>query len=371
MLRLCERFGELLGPTQEDVTAAEPFAPEIPQRYDAALNFVRTGGRFARREDPPMLAARTNYFRGTYSYGRPDDAGHRAVPLPRGLRRRRAPAPRAAARRARDRLRQPAAAGPGAGGAHRRARVPRRQPQALPAVADRGDAALRPLRRAGACRSRPASPTSATAPAASSPSTPTGPTASRARSRCAQHRRADGHRHGLPRRRPRRARRSRSRAPARRHAAPQRRRRHLAASSTASELVASYDWDELRFSVSWKAYCYADEAERAPRREPRGRPLARADPRDALRRPARPRPPRRRAPARRRPRAAADRGVRPLPGGASRRLTQRAAPASIRSSASMRSRSGPWKRASRSSASAPAYSASERPRVRSASRSAR
>ena len=26
--------------------------------------------------------------------------------------------------------------------------------------------------------------------------------------------------------------------------------------------VATYDWDELRFSVSWKAYCFADEAER-------------------------------------------------------------------------------------------------------------
>ena len=23
-----------------------------------------------------------------------------------------------------------------------------------------------------------------------------------------------------------------------------------------------YDWDELRFSVSWKAYCFRDEAER-------------------------------------------------------------------------------------------------------------
>jgi hypothetical protein len=26
--------------------------------------------------------------------------------------------------------------------------------------------------------------------------------------------------------------------------------------------VASYPWDELRFSVSWKAYCFRDEAER-------------------------------------------------------------------------------------------------------------
>ena len=27
-------------------------------------------------------------------------------------------------------------------------------------------------------------------------------------------------------------------------------------------VVATYPWDELRFSISWKAYCFADEAER-------------------------------------------------------------------------------------------------------------
>jgi hypothetical protein len=46
------------------------FAPELAQRYDAAANFVRTGGRFGRvDESAAMLAARTNYFRETYSYG--------------------------------------------------------------------------------------------------------------------------------------------------------------------------------------------------------------------------------------------------------------------------------------------------------------
>ena len=46
------------------------FAPELAQRYDAAVNFVRTGGRFGRKdEDRSMLAARTNYFRETYAYG--------------------------------------------------------------------------------------------------------------------------------------------------------------------------------------------------------------------------------------------------------------------------------------------------------------
>jgi len=46
------------------------FAPELAQRYDAATNFVRTGGRFGRRGEPAaLLAARTNYFRETYAYG--------------------------------------------------------------------------------------------------------------------------------------------------------------------------------------------------------------------------------------------------------------------------------------------------------------
>ena len=47
------------------------FAPELAQRYDAAVNFVRTGGRFGRTdEEPSMRAARTNYFRETYAYGK-------------------------------------------------------------------------------------------------------------------------------------------------------------------------------------------------------------------------------------------------------------------------------------------------------------
>ena len=45
------------------------FAPELAQRYDAAMNYVRTGGRFGDRDDARVLAARTNYFRETYAYG--------------------------------------------------------------------------------------------------------------------------------------------------------------------------------------------------------------------------------------------------------------------------------------------------------------
>jgi hypothetical protein len=46
------------------------FAPGLAQRYDAAVNFVRSGGRFGRAaEGTKKLAARTNYFRETYAYG--------------------------------------------------------------------------------------------------------------------------------------------------------------------------------------------------------------------------------------------------------------------------------------------------------------
>jgi hypothetical protein len=34
-------------------------------------------------------------------------------------------------------------------------------------------------------------------------------------------------------------------------------------------VVARYGWDEVRFSISWKAYCFADEAERHAWREHR------------------------------------------------------------------------------------------------------
>jgi hypothetical protein len=84
MLRLCERFGRY--PTYaEDVTAAVPFAPDLPQRWDAAANFVRTGGRFGRREDPGVLASRTNYFRATYAYDRPDTPGIEGFMFHEGL----------------------------------------------------------------------------------------------------------------------------------------------------------------------------------------------------------------------------------------------------------------------------------------------
>lgn len=67
MVALCERLGSYKMYSEEPVHSG--FGHDLPARYDAALNFVRTGGRFARHESPQMLAARTNYFRESYAYG--------------------------------------------------------------------------------------------------------------------------------------------------------------------------------------------------------------------------------------------------------------------------------------------------------------
>jgi hypothetical protein len=66
MIALCERFGSY-GMYSEEGTA-DDMGSGLPQRYDAAINFVRSGGRFGRREPVEVLAARTNYFRETYAY---------------------------------------------------------------------------------------------------------------------------------------------------------------------------------------------------------------------------------------------------------------------------------------------------------------
>jgi hypothetical protein len=69
MLRLCERYGRY--GTYAEEAVEDGFADELPQRYDAAFNFVTTGGRFGRKEPIAKLAARTNYFRETYAYDEP------------------------------------------------------------------------------------------------------------------------------------------------------------------------------------------------------------------------------------------------------------------------------------------------------------
>ncbi len=68
LLDLRDRYGTFGAYSEEGFPTA--FAADLAQRHDAAANFVRTGGRFGRRDEPKaMLAARTNYFRETYSYG--------------------------------------------------------------------------------------------------------------------------------------------------------------------------------------------------------------------------------------------------------------------------------------------------------------
>lgn len=67
IVRLCEDHGSY-GSYAEEGTNEVQFAPDVPNRYDAAANFVRSGGRFGRHEEPAALAVRTNYFRETYAY---------------------------------------------------------------------------------------------------------------------------------------------------------------------------------------------------------------------------------------------------------------------------------------------------------------
>src|SRR4051812_16576134 len=67
MVDLCERFGSYGMYSQEHVESE--IGKGLSQRHDAAMNFVRTGGRFGRDEPTAVLAARTNYFREEYAYG--------------------------------------------------------------------------------------------------------------------------------------------------------------------------------------------------------------------------------------------------------------------------------------------------------------
>jgi hypothetical protein len=69
MLRLAERFGSYGMYHEESIE--DDFGENLTQRHDALLNFLRSGGRFGREEPVEVLAKRTNYFRETYAYGEP------------------------------------------------------------------------------------------------------------------------------------------------------------------------------------------------------------------------------------------------------------------------------------------------------------
>ncbi len=68
LIQLCEDFGSYGMYSEEGLN--EGIGEGLPQRFDAAFNFIRTGGRLGLRDtDLATLVARTNYFRETYAYG--------------------------------------------------------------------------------------------------------------------------------------------------------------------------------------------------------------------------------------------------------------------------------------------------------------
>jgi hypothetical protein len=68
LVQLCQDFGSYGMYSEEGLN--DGIGEGLPQRFDAAFNFVRTGGRLGRRDtDLGTLVARTNYFRETYAYG--------------------------------------------------------------------------------------------------------------------------------------------------------------------------------------------------------------------------------------------------------------------------------------------------------------
>lgn len=73
ILRLCEGFGSYGMYGQKPIE--EELGRGLFQRHDAAMNYIRTGGRFGHRETFESLSVRTNYFRETYAYETPVVAG--------------------------------------------------------------------------------------------------------------------------------------------------------------------------------------------------------------------------------------------------------------------------------------------------------
>ncbi len=68
LTQLCEDFGSYGMYSEEGLN--DGIGEGLPQRFDAAFNFLRTGGRLGHRDtDLGKLVARTNYFRETYAYG--------------------------------------------------------------------------------------------------------------------------------------------------------------------------------------------------------------------------------------------------------------------------------------------------------------
>jgi hypothetical protein len=67
MVRLCERFGRYGMYSQE--ASESDIGQGLAQRHDAVMNFIKRGGQAGSGEPLAVLAARTNYFRESYAYG--------------------------------------------------------------------------------------------------------------------------------------------------------------------------------------------------------------------------------------------------------------------------------------------------------------
>jgi hypothetical protein len=67
MVSVCERFGRYGMYSQENVDSE--IGEGLTQRHDAVLNYLRSGGMHGGEESVSVLAARTNYFREEYAYG--------------------------------------------------------------------------------------------------------------------------------------------------------------------------------------------------------------------------------------------------------------------------------------------------------------
>lgn len=66
LLELCEGFGAYGMYDEEGIE--EDIGEGLSQRHDAVLHFLRTGGRGERTDSIQTLVARTNYFREEYAY---------------------------------------------------------------------------------------------------------------------------------------------------------------------------------------------------------------------------------------------------------------------------------------------------------------
>jgi hypothetical protein len=68
MVRLCERFGRY-GMYSAENEGGPEIGEGLTQRHDAVLNYLKAGGMHGAGEPVSVLAARTNYFREEYAYG--------------------------------------------------------------------------------------------------------------------------------------------------------------------------------------------------------------------------------------------------------------------------------------------------------------